>query len=365
LQTAELSNNIQPTNNGEIIFVMLLQLIGAIVFGFIIGTVGTILMSWGLLEERISRKLAELREFMNEKNVPKATRKKVKKFMEDYYRSKAGYDETEVVSALPPAIAVELLDSIYRGTLLKVPIFRHLDEDVICRICLLMKPMTVAKGEYVFNEKDRGREMYIIREGRIQIMRYGMTIGVLHKHCFFGEDCMMAVEPGKKNYRQRTAFAIEDCELAFLRATDADKIALDYPEMLSSFQDLAAKKACVEHERLNMMINQVADELGVDPDSSVMDDVLTAVSTIASEDDVISMEVRAARKIANWWRHTKRRKQGLVKEKFPPVLDMIEERDDDTALKSKIRYALLCFILCAGLAWPGLAWPGLAAWPNI
>ena len=222
---------------------MLLQLIGAIVFGFIIGTVGTILMSWGLLEERISRKLAELREFMNEKNVPKATRKKVKKFMEDYYRSKAGYDETEVVSALPPAIAVELLDSIYRGTLLKVPIFRHLDEDVICRICLLMKPMTVAKGEYVFNEKDRGREMYIIREGRIQIMRYGMTIGVLHKHCFFGEDCMMAVEPGKKNYRQRTAFAIEDCELAFLRATDADKIALDYPEMLSSFQDLAAKKA--------------------------------------------------------------------------------------------------------------------------
>ena len=108
-----------------------------------------------------------------------------------------------------------------------------------------------------------------------------------------------------------------------------------------------------------MMINQVADELGVDPDSSVMDDVLTAVSTIASEDDVISVEVRAARKIANWWRHTKRRKQGLVKEKFPPVLDMIEERDDDTALKSKIRYALLCFIPCAGRAWSGVVWSGL------
>ena len=315
----------------------MLQLMGAIVFGFIIGTVGTILMSWGLLEEKIARKLAELREFMNEKNVPKPTRKKVKKFMEEFYRSKAGYDEREVVNALPPAIALELLDSIYRGTLLKVPIFKDLDDDVICRICLLMKPMHVAKGEYVFKEKEAGREMYIIREGRVQILRFGMTIGVLHRNCFFGEDCMMQVEPGKKNVRQRTAFAIQDCELAFLRATDADTIALDHPEMLQSFQNLAAKKACVEHERLNMMINQVADELGVDPSSALMDDVLSAVSTIASEDDMVSPEVKAARKIANWWRHQKKRKVGLVTSRYPKSLALAEDFSNSTAFKAKIR----------------------------
>jgi hypothetical protein len=161
LLTAELTNHIDPHSNGEIVFVIVLQLMGAIVFGFIIGTVGTILMSWGLLEERITRKLAELREFMNEKNVPLATRKKVKKFMEDYYRAKAGYDETEVINNLPPNIAVELLDSIYRGTLLKVPIFKHLDEDVICRICLLLKPRMVPKGEFVFQEKEYGCEFQL------------------------------------------------------------------------------------------------------------------------------------------------------------------------------------------------------------
>lgn len=331
----------------EILFVIMLQLMGAIVFGFIIGTVGTILMSWGLLEEKIARKLAELREFMNEKNVPKPTRKKVKKFMEEFYRSKAGYDEKEVVNALPPAIALELLDSIYRGALLKVPIFKGLDDDVICRICLLMKPMHVAKGEYVFKEKEPGREMYIIREGRVQILRFGMTIGVLHRNCFFGEDCMTQVEPGKRNVRQRTAFAIQDCELAFLRATDADTIALDHPDMLKSFQDLSAKKACVEHERLNMMINQVADELGVDPDSALMDDVLSAVSTIASEDELVSTEVKAARKIANWWRHQKKRRAGLVKSNYPTSLALAEDFADSTALKTKIRRAF-CISLSVG-----------------
>ena len=56
---------------------------------------------------------------------------------------------------------------------------------MICKICLYMKPIRVPKGEYVFKEKERGREMYIIQEGRVQIMRYGLTIGVLHKNCFF------------------------------------------------------------------------------------------------------------------------------------------------------------------------------------
>ena len=63
---------------------------------------------------------------------------------------------------------------------------------------------------------------------------------------------MMLVEPGKRNIRQRTAFAIEDCELAFLSKSNADKIAEQHPEMLTSFQNLASRKACVEHERLNM-----------------------------------------------------------------------------------------------------------------
>ena len=69
---------------------------------------------------------------------------------------------------------------------------------------------------------------------------------------------MMLVEPGKRNIRQRTAFAIEDCELAFLSKSNADKIAEQHPEMLTSFQNLASRKACVEHERLNMSETQNA-----------------------------------------------------------------------------------------------------------
>ena len=68
------------------------------------------------------------------------------------------------------------------------------------------------------------------------------------------------------------------------------------------------------------MINEVANELGVDPESAVMTDVLTAVQSIAKEEDLISAEVKAARKISAWWRHTNKRRNGEVPahEKFPP-----------------------------------------------
>ena len=77
-----------------------------------------------------------------------------------------------------------------------------------------------------------------------------------------------------------------------------------------------------------------------------MGDVLTAVSTIAAEDEMVSVESKAARKIAIWWQHTKRRKAGLVTSKFPPSLEVSEDNAVGADLfKAKIRQ-----VFCLSLA---------------
>ena len=82
--------------------------------------------------------------------------------------------------------------------------------------------------------------------------------------------------------------------------------------------------------------------------SVLMDDVLAAVSTIAAEDEMVSAEAKAARKIANWWRHTKKRKAGLVTSKFPPALAVSEDDAVGADLfKAKIRQ-VFCLSLVAG-----------------
>ena len=112
LMGSEMFSDIQPRTNAEVVFTLILQLIGAIVFGVVIGTVGTLLMSSKLLEEKVDRQLAELREFMHEKQIPKPLRKRIRDFMEQLYKAKTGYDVKEVLDQLPPKLSGELLDSM-------------------------------------------------------------------------------------------------------------------------------------------------------------------------------------------------------------------------------------------------------------
>ena len=46
------------------------------------GTVGQLLMSSKILEEKVDMQLAELREFMAQKRLPKGLRKRIREFME-------------------------------------------------------------------------------------------------------------------------------------------------------------------------------------------------------------------------------------------------------------------------------------------
>ena len=49
---------------------------------WVAGTVGQLLMSSKILEEKVDMQLAELREFMAQKRLPKELRKRIREFME-------------------------------------------------------------------------------------------------------------------------------------------------------------------------------------------------------------------------------------------------------------------------------------------
>ena len=95
-------------------------------------------MATRLLEEKVDRELAELREFLEMRRVPKKVRNKVRRYMEHLYRRKTGYDEQELLERLPPALSKELLDHLYRSQLQAVAIFNGLP----VRACALLNCVT-------------------------------------------------------------------------------------------------------------------------------------------------------------------------------------------------------------------------------
>ena len=147
---------------------------------------------------------------------------------------------------LPPKLSEELLDSMYRETICKVPLFKDLEEGAVHDICLAMKPLCVLRGEYIFREHQLAREMYVVESGKVQMSRHGMIIGVLLKGSFFGES---ALQPGRR-IRDRSAYALQESSLAMLRKVDCERIAKDYPNLLAGLERVATRKAKMEAVRM-------------------------------------------------------------------------------------------------------------------
>ena len=69
------------------------------------GTVGQLLMSSKILEEKVDMQLAELREFMAQKRLPKGLRKRIREFMETL---------CERTKALRPCVAADNAEVLVR-----------------------------------------------------------------------------------------------------------------------------------------------------------------------------------------------------------------------------------------------------------
>ena len=89
----------------------------------LIGIMGSMMVGNKLLEEKVQTQLLELREFMQHRGIPKPLRARVRKYMETLYEQRSGFNEKEILTQLPPALAQELLNSMYRPVVEGIPMF--------------------------------------------------------------------------------------------------------------------------------------------------------------------------------------------------------------------------------------------------
>eukprot|EP01043_Picozoa_sp_COSAG02_P073932 COSAG02_NODE_14581_length_1257_cov_2.759067_1_plen_284_part_00 len=223
--------DITGKTDAERVYSIIAEMFGCLMFAVLIGSLGSMMVGQKLLEEKVDKQLCELREFMEAKGIPKELRIKIRRYMETLYVSKSGFDESEVLSQLPPAMAHELLSHMYQQILSQVPMFNNLEEGAILRLCALIKPFKAMSGDLIYKHGEIGREIYIIIDGNIEIS-YTVEhddslqeVKTLHAGATFGEGCASELfemdledeEEIREVYkREDTAIAHCDCDLKFL-----------------------------------------------------------------------------------------------------------------------------------------------------
>lgn len=125
-----------------------------------------------------------------------------------------------------------------RDLILRFPIFARLPKEDLDRVERLLRPVFVPPGEVIIRQGERGREMYFISSGAVEIRRRGQDLSVrLGRGDVFGEMALLSGQP-----RTADVTALAYCQLLLL---DGD----DFADFLNVNPDIKAHVETITRER--------------------------------------------------------------------------------------------------------------------
>uniref|UniRef100_A0A8D0GRE3 Cyclic nucleotide gated channel subunit alpha 3 n=1 Tax=Sphenodon punctatus TaxID=8508 RepID=A0A8D0GRE3_SPHPU len=293
-----------PVKDEEYLFVVIDFLVGVLIFATIVGNVGAMISNMNASRAEFQAKVDSIKQYMHFRKVTKDLEARVIKWFDYLWTNKKSVDEKEVLKNLPDKLKAEIAINVHLDTLKKVRIFQDCEAGLLIELVLKLKPTVFSPGDYICKKGDIGREMYIIKEGKLAVVADdGITqFVVLSDGSYFGEISILNIK-GSKSGNRRTA-NIRSIGYSDLFCLSKD----DLMEALSEYPD--GKKALEEKGRQILMKDNLIDEeaakAGADPK-----EVEEKVERLASALDIL--QTRFARLMGEYTAAQQKVKQRLTK----------------------------------------------------
>ena len=142
-------------------------------FGVVIGSLSTYISSGKQEQVKYKQKMDTLHDFFRAKDVPFELRKNVRLFYDNLLRKKTVFDEGEIIASLPPALANDVIYSLYSEPITNTPMFIGLEVEVVAKLCMKLTPFHALSGTIISQEGHQGTEVYIVQKGEVLISRGG------------------------------------------------------------------------------------------------------------------------------------------------------------------------------------------------
>nr|XP_055069987.1 cyclic nucleotide-gated cation channel alpha-3 isoform X2 [Misgurnus anguillicaudatus] len=252
-----------PVKDLEYLFVVADFLIGVLIFATIVGNVGAMISNMNASRAEFQAKIDSIKQYMQFRKVSKDLEARVIKWFDYLWTEKKTCDEKEVLKNLPDKLKAEIAINVHLDTLKKVRIFQDCEAGLLIELVLKLQPQVFSPGDYICKKGDIGREMYIIKEGKLAVVADdGVTqFVVLSDGAYFGEISILGIK-GSKAGNRRTA-NIRSVGYSDLFALSKD----DLMEALTEYPD--AKKALEEKGKSILRKDNLLDEAvasaGADP----------------------------------------------------------------------------------------------------
>jgi len=221
------------------IYTIIIELLGAGMYGFIIGNISNIIANMDIAKSQHSEKVERINTFLKYKNINPDIQKRVNNYYDYLWESRRGYNEASVIQELPISLKTMVSLQINREIIEKVPLFNGASKSFLKEIIMNLEPVIFTPGDYVIRAGEIGYEMYFISRGSVEVLSEdeAITYATLKEGSFVGEIALLLSMP-----RTATVKAVDYCDLYMLHKDTFDSILLKYPSFAKKIEELADKR---------------------------------------------------------------------------------------------------------------------------
>ena len=101
----------------------------------------------------------------------------------------------------------------------------------------MVRPVHFNPDEIIFNQNEMGDELYIIRNGHVEVIQDGQTVAEISEGGMFGEIALLTESP-----RTATLQCKSEVQALILSKKDFDTLRRNYPQLDSSIREMASKR---------------------------------------------------------------------------------------------------------------------------
>ncbi|KAK9542157.1 hypothetical protein VZT92_000043 [Zoarces viviparus] len=229
-----------PTTVFEICFQLINYFVGVFAFSIMIGQMRDVVGAATAGENCYRACMDSTVKYMTSYNIPGEVQNRIKTWYDYTWKSQGMLDEQELLVQLPAKMRLDMAVDVNYTIVSKVALFQGCDRQMVFDLLTRLKSVVYLPGDFVCKKGEIGREMYIIKQGEVQVVGGPdlQTVFVtIRSGSVFGEISLLA--GGGGNRRTANVKAHGFANLFILDKKDLAEILVNYPES----QKLLRKKA--------------------------------------------------------------------------------------------------------------------------
>ncbi|XP_050417064.2 cyclic nucleotide-gated cation channel alpha-3 [Patella vulgata] len=195
-----------PESMIAMMYCVCVTLCGVLIFATIFGNVGAMINQMNASRQEFQQNVDAVKRYMDIRKVSPVLQDRVIQWFAYTWNNKQSVDDKEALLVLPEKLRAEIAIQVHLQTLKKVGIFKDCEPGLLQELVLKLRLQVFSPGDYICRKGDIGKEMYIIKRGKLQVVSPdGKIVFVtLQDGAVFGEVSILNIA-GNKTGNRRTA----------------------------------------------------------------------------------------------------------------------------------------------------------------